>query len=758
MVEKITGDGSQSFIDQDDNDEKEELLEAIARGANAVEDDASRGTLHYGSAYDGEATIEVEVTATDSSGARLSESFTIEVADVNEGPTEVSLGATSVAENAAGATIGTISVVDPDAGDSHSFTVSDDRFEVVEGELRLREGVSLDHEEAATIEVEVTATDSSGARLSESFGISVVEMPEITVGTGFHAQYFDVNHRLRELDDIDWSAEPTFEEVTTDINYANGRGSFWDGGSTDTFGVKINGNVEVTEAGTFNFRLGGDDGAILFVNGQEIIDNDGLHGFRTRTGEIELEPGTHHIEVRYFENTGHAGLRLEWEGPGLDGHELVTSPEFGDTQTVSGVAVPVEISADSEMLEGCALLIEGLPPGTELTAGDESYVVGDNGSADITGWETDVLSLRPPVDFVGEINSEIVIEVPTEGSSSVRSATALKIDVKEAHLESPDLEIVGGFHASYFDVDYSLRRIDDIDWDGTPTHEEMVPEINYENSRGSFWEGGSTDTFGAKLEGQVTIEEGGSYKFYAGGDDGVVLYINGEPVINNDGLHGFRTRSGEVELEPGTYDIEVRYFENQGHAGLRLEWEGPGTDGRELLQADAQMAVEENGTLSIGLDTDGASDSASVEMYGLPADTILVSGEYSLVADGNAVDLTGWDLDILEVSPPPGYEGMVEGEIVLTDTAFNGAETTSSIEFSFSVGDPENAPDPASGSLEEFTLMEAPKGADSEAWSSIDEDMDEMDDAGDVMSERAVIPHESDPSDIQIETYERLEL
>ena len=62
--------------------------------------------------------------------------------------------------------------VDPDDGDSLqtmatlTYTVSDDRFEIVGNELRLKDGVSLDHEAAETIDVTVTATDQGGLESS----------------------------------------------------------------------------------------------------------------------------------------------------------------------------------------------------------------------------------------------------------------------------------------------------------------------------------------------------------------------------------------------------------------------------------------------------------------------------------------------------------------------------------------------------------------------------------------------------------------
>ncbi|WP_194287226.1 cadherin repeat domain-containing protein, partial [Tritonibacter aquimaris] len=114
----------------------------------------------------------------DAGGLSTSESFTIAVEDVNEAPAEVTLEGSTVAENAAGAAIGTLSIVDPDAGDSHEITLSDDRFEVVGTEIHLKEGVSLNHEDAAEIDLEVTVTDAGGLSTSESFTIAVEDVNE----------------------------------------------------------------------------------------------------------------------------------------------------------------------------------------------------------------------------------------------------------------------------------------------------------------------------------------------------------------------------------------------------------------------------------------------------------------------------------------------------------------------------------------------------------------------------------------------------
>ncbi|MBL4864717.1 MAG: cadherin repeat domain-containing protein, partial [Rhodobiaceae bacterium] len=136
--------------------------------------------LKAGVSLDHEAadSVDVVVTTTDSGGATYSETFSIAVGDVNEAPTDIALSNSSVAENTAGAVVGTLSTTDVDAGDTHSYAVDDARFEVVGGELKLKAGVSLDHEAADSVDVVVTTTDSGGATYSETFSIAVGDVNE----------------------------------------------------------------------------------------------------------------------------------------------------------------------------------------------------------------------------------------------------------------------------------------------------------------------------------------------------------------------------------------------------------------------------------------------------------------------------------------------------------------------------------------------------------------------------------------------------
>ena len=95
---------------------------------------------------------------------------------LNRAPTDIVLDNNSVDENAPGATVGNFTVADPDGdADYHDFTVSDNRFVIVEGVLVLRDDVVLDFESEPSIDVTVTATDSGGLSVTKSFTVNVTD-------------------------------------------------------------------------------------------------------------------------------------------------------------------------------------------------------------------------------------------------------------------------------------------------------------------------------------------------------------------------------------------------------------------------------------------------------------------------------------------------------------------------------------------------------------------------------------------------------
>ena len=68
-----------------------------------------------------------------------------------------------------------------------------------------------------------------------------------------------------------------------------------------------------TKAG---IRIVSDDGSRLSIDGQMLLDNDGMHGAESKESQITLSPGYHPILLEYFQGKGGRYLSLEWKPEG----------------------------------------------------------------------------------------------------------------------------------------------------------------------------------------------------------------------------------------------------------------------------------------------------------------------------------------------------------------------------------------------------------------------------------------------------------
>ncbi len=89
------------------------------------------------------------------------------------------------------------------------------------------------------------------------------------------------------------------------------------GGERDGFATRQTASLLVAQSGTYSFFIASDDGSRLYIDGKQVIDNDGLHGVVRKSGQVNLDAGLHQIVVTYFDNGGGDGLEVSWEGPGF---------------------------------------------------------------------------------------------------------------------------------------------------------------------------------------------------------------------------------------------------------------------------------------------------------------------------------------------------------------------------------------------------------------------------------------------------------
>ncbi len=66
------------------------------------------------------------------------------------------------------------------------------------------------------------------------------------------------------------------------------------------FAVRLTTTLTITNGGNYTFNVGSDDGSRLYIDGVEIVENDGLQAFDTASGSVNLSLGQHEIVIIYF--------------------------------------------------------------------------------------------------------------------------------------------------------------------------------------------------------------------------------------------------------------------------------------------------------------------------------------------------------------------------------------------------------------------------------------------------------------------------
>jgi hypothetical protein len=100
-------------------------------------------------------------------------------------------------------------------------------------------------------------------------------------------------------------------------------------------------------------------------------------------------------------------------------------------------------------------------------------------------------------------------------------------------------------------------------------------QINYPSSAGVFADSTRANNLGAVFEGYVTVPTADVYTFFTTSDEGSRLRIGTATIVENDGIHGMRERSGSVALRRGTHALRIEFFEREGNAGLIASVQSP---------------------------------------------------------------------------------------------------------------------------------------------------------------------------------------
>jgi hypothetical protein len=167
---------------------------SVAGGADAARFaiDAASGQVTFVAAPDFEAPADADadnvyqltVAVDDGNGGTVLHTLALTVTNVNEAPGSLAPAAASVDEDAAAGTlVATLSAIDPDAGDTHAFSLVDDaagRFVVdaASGALRVAPGAVLDFETASSHTLLLRVTDAQGLTTEWTIVVTLRDVAE----------------------------------------------------------------------------------------------------------------------------------------------------------------------------------------------------------------------------------------------------------------------------------------------------------------------------------------------------------------------------------------------------------------------------------------------------------------------------------------------------------------------------------------------------------------------------------------------------
>ncbi|UVE45834.1 retention module-containing protein [Pseudomonas chlororaphis] len=256
-----------------------------------------------------------------------------------------------------------------------------------------------------------------------------------------------------------------------------------------------------------------------------------------------------------------------------------------------------------------------------------------------------------------------------------------------------------------------------FDRSGNPTSSSVVTNAQSDASV----TGGS----GSKTSGLIYLEAGKTYSFSGVGDDSLLITIGGKNVATATWGAGGSisgsftpTTSGYYTLDiyhanqsgPGSYDVNlsvngstpvdlsnanVPIYPSEtalNNAGVTLS-ELHGSNGEGYYDGYKLNEGAEGGSVKLSkittalTDTDG-SESLSVKIGGIPAGSVLSDGAghtFTASASVGEVNVTGWNLGTLTITPPSHYNGSFNLTVTSTSTESLGGSASSTAQIPVTV-------------------------------------------------------------------------
>ena len=398
-------------------------------------------------------------------------------------------------------------------------------------------------------------------------------------------------------------------------------------GNMDDGVLSFTGYLRIDAPGELDIRSESDDGSIIWIAGTRVVDNDGSHG----------APGPSPDGVFNFEASGLYPIEIAW----FNGDWTNDAGEHGGANL--------------------NILVDG-----EALLGEQLYSAADVGAT--------------PIGV-----SPISEESTDPGLAGKYWAAEPKGFEFGEGAQGPIFQTVPGDNHGIFMLNSDPQGTF-ISTNVSYTGDDLSPIVEWLGDDGTSFVGteDNLDDGMVQLRGLIQINNAGTQNFTSSSDDGSVIRIGNQVVVDNDGGHGAPGPNPDGSAfftKPGLYPIEVAWFNGDwtndagDHGGANIDLTMNGEPLSELIFQPAEDQITLPSLIKpepIALptillesfeevDNDSVSDIAQLwagERTEYAVADLTVDSELSSVTDGNKAlevsfnTLSGWGQDFQVLLSP----------------------------------------------------------------------------------------------------------
>ncbi|MFN3244341.1 MAG: PA14 domain-containing protein [Planctomycetota bacterium] len=142
------------------------------------------------------------------------------------------------------------------------------------------------------------------------------QLQEGARGQGFAWRCFETERGLGQWPDLEGrtpQAKGVSDRITKEVRTRR-----------SNYLLEFTATIEVPRDGEWTFSITSDDGGWLWVDGEQLAANPGMHPAQRSEGRLRLSKGPHELRVGFTQGGGGDVLEVSWQGPGVPEQAIPT--------------------------------------------------------------------------------------------------------------------------------------------------------------------------------------------------------------------------------------------------------------------------------------------------------------------------------------------------------------------------------------------------------------------------------------------------